>query len=89
MSPAKPEAKMSEEPKQKSTENRNFFWPKSVISIGAAVATLASVLYDYAYFHWIGYPQSGFATMSDVIASAISWLPPTIALLREHTIDTA
>jgi len=48
-----------------------------VFTSGAAIATLASVLYNWAYFYVLGYFRADFVTLNDAITSALTWIPPT------------
>jgi hypothetical protein len=51
----------------------------ALISVGAALAALCSVVYNWVYFATVGFGENEIITLSDIAASSIGWIPPLAA----------
>ena len=65
-------------PREPGTANLSF---EILISVGAALAVLSSVIYNWAYFYTIGFSENELITLSDIVASSIGWVPPVATAL--------
>jgi hypothetical protein len=54
---------------------------ESLISAGAALAVLSSVVYNWAYFRSVGFSETEIITLSDIVASSLGWIPPVAAVM--------